>query len=332
MLDPCLFGPIDESEKTAVWEVTKQCNLKCPHCCSNSGYDYMEKDYQDMPLEKALEYVDILHRNDIKVIYFSGGEPLLWKPLVAVLKKAREYNITCCLATSGYVNNRALWEELVNIDIYSFHVSLDSYCAEQHDKFRGVKGAFERALAFIDYMKSHGKSVVTSTMISESLIENIDEMLDILHAHKVDRAVLNFFVPLGRASSLDGAVIPFERKKKIAADFFAKAKRKNVLINIKRVEQAVDGLQKCPAGSALIHINAYGQVSPCSWVGKLWPDLVQPITETIFRSEVLEEFDRRVHSLTDEKCSACRFSATCGRGCPVIAYFDGKHYDVLCNE
>ena len=331
-LDPCLFGPLTEDEKTAVWEVTKRCQLKCPHCCSNSGDVSSLASYCDMNIEKAFDYVDILYHNGVKVIYFSGGEPFLWEPLVSVVERARSYGIECCIATSGFVDSVQLWNNLIELGVFSFHVSLDSYCKEKHDSFRGVPTAFERALKFIDFCKDNDMTVVTSSMITTDLINNFDKMLNLLDAHKVDRAVLNFFVPLGRATSMTGDIFNTEQKKQIATLLAEQAVGKTVKLSLKRIYENGGVLQKCPAATALIHIDAYGKVSPCSWIGKLWNDMADDISENVFKNGLVEELYSRIEKLTDNKCGKCALNMECGRGCPVIAYFEGDKYDCICGQ
>lgn len=330
--DPCFFGPLPEDKKTAVWEVTKRCQLKCPHCCSNSGDITVMHGYGDMKTEKAFDYVDILYRNGVKVIYFSGGEPLLWEPLVYVVERARSYGMECCIATSGFANNKKIWKRLIELGVFSFHVSIDSYCAEKHDAFRGVPTAFERALNFIDYCKENKMTVVTSSMITSDLINNFDKMLDLLDAHNVDRAVLNFFIPLGRASSMTGDILTTEEKKQIAEMLKEKAEGRKVKLSLKRIYDNGGTLQKCPAATALIHIDAYGKVSPCSWIGKLWSDMVNDMTENVFESGLAEKLYFRIKKLTDKKCGLCTYNEECGRGCPVIAYFEDEKYDSICGQ
>ncbi len=62
-VNPCLFRPVDFPYKSVVWEVTKRCNLKCPHCCSNASLDY-----EDLTLQTAYELLDIMAYNGVKEI------------------------------------------------------------------------------------------------------------------------------------------------------------------------------------------------------------------------------------------------------------------------
>jgi len=330
MTNPCLFGEMDERGITAVWEVTKICQLRCPHCCSDSGESQQESIGNCLNQEEAFKILDILNNNNVRVLYISGGEPLLWEHLPSLLQRANSYGIDCCVATSGYVPNKNR-EKLRNLDIYAFHVSLDSWNAQNHDNFRGVTGAFERALDFISFAKNMGTKVVTSTMISDDLIEHSDEFYQVTAKQGVDRSVLNFFVPLGRASSLQSDILSASERAKITKYIFEKAKLHNVTATVNRLHSGGIGLEQCPAGRKLVFINASGKVSPCSWIAKMWPKFSVDISETIFPATLIDELDSDIFDLTKSKCYDCKHKTDCGYGCPIIARFDEKGFDTLCN-
>ena len=70
--------------------ITLKCNLACQYC-------YIAKRNFTMPLQKAIEVVDFIFKNnpseEKRIINFSGGEPLLEFDLV---KRAPGYRIGLC--------------------------------------------------------------------------------------------------------------------------------------------------------------------------------------------------------------------------------------------
>lgn len=329
-IDPCMFCPVNEDNVLAVWEVTKRCELRCPHCCSNSGNTFMKKDYSDISEEEAFRILNMLYEQGFQMVYFSGGEPLLWPHLVKIVEQALSYGMECYIATSGYSQKRETIEKLMRLPVSDFHISLDSYCAEQHDKFRGVHGAFQKALDFIGICKAHQKVVVTSSIISQDVVKNIDKMLLLLVENQVDRAAFNFLVPLGRATSSGGKILPTKEKIQIAEYIWEKGAHYNIPITINRIHHTPTLLKECPAGKYLAHINAYGEVSPCSWVGKLWDDMIKKPKDTLFDQKLLRVMRRRFAEIRNAKCGNCEHSSECGKGCPIIAYFEDENYDKLC--
>lgn len=330
MIDPCFFGPVDDANKVATWEVTKRCELKCPHCCSNSGHNFIEDKYKDIDEIGALKTLDLIHKNGFNMIYFTGGEPLLWAPLVSVIEKAIEKKIECNIATSGFSQPQMVLNNLFKLKVSAFYVSLDSYCAEKHDAFRGIEYAFQRALSFIKLCKDNGFKVVISSMVSDDLVRHANEIIDLLSSCQIDRVVFNYTIPLGRATNSWNKIFTMEERFKTAQILIDAARVKNLNISIKRFEHTRDILQKCPAGSNLILFDAYGKISPCSWIGKLWNDFIITPEECLFDEKTLKILNDRINSLSDKKCSSCMDNIGCGRGCPIVAFFEEEQYDKLC--
>jgi len=137
-----------------------RCNQDCHFCCyaqswrknaseggdmdhvvSGMHTDMVESD--TLPTAKALELLDDLHEMGVKAVTFSGGgEPLLHKDIVPIMRRVVEYGIDLSIITNGQllrgeraeVLGRAKW----------VRVSMDYVNAEQMVRSRRVK---ERAFA-----------------------------------------------------------------------------------------------------------------------------------------------------------------------------------------
>ena len=57
----------------AVFEITNRCNLRCPHCASDSGVARAE----EMSLDQALHVVEDLRKLGCQELALLGGEPFL---------------------------------------------------------------------------------------------------------------------------------------------------------------------------------------------------------------------------------------------------------------
>jgi len=65
MTNPCLCGEMNEHGLIAIWEVTKNCFLRCPHCCSDSAETHIVSGNSSLDRKSSLELLDILHRNNV---------------------------------------------------------------------------------------------------------------------------------------------------------------------------------------------------------------------------------------------------------------------------
>lgn len=83
------------------FEIENKCLLKCRHCSSNATSKGVKFDY---PIEQMLELLSAIPEE--KTVFFTGGEPLLYKNLDTLLSSIKKLgNIAVGFFTSGVVNN-----------------------------------------------------------------------------------------------------------------------------------------------------------------------------------------------------------------------------------
>ena len=84
-----------KSPISVVWEITNNCNYKCPHCRAFQDYT---KD--NVNIENKI--VDEIIKSEIFVVNLSGGEPLLNKRIFDIAKKLTDNNVYVVLSTNGF--------------------------------------------------------------------------------------------------------------------------------------------------------------------------------------------------------------------------------------
>ena len=81
------------------WEITRRCNAHCVHCSSNAGPEV--QDPQEYSTADALQLIDQLAEAGVRVLAFSGGEPLLRADLPALIRYAAQRGLTTNVCTNG---------------------------------------------------------------------------------------------------------------------------------------------------------------------------------------------------------------------------------------
>nr|NIV11863.1 radical SAM protein [Fodinibius sp.] len=59
------------------WNLTKMCNLKCPHCYMEAG----KRAESELTLDECLSLIDEMKSLGTEMIILTGGEPLLRKDI-----------------------------------------------------------------------------------------------------------------------------------------------------------------------------------------------------------------------------------------------------------
>jgi len=115
---------------------TLRCNLRCRHCYSSSGPSRADTLAVEV-LEGAIEDA---RAEGYEVVSVSGGEPLLYRPLPRLLRRAHELGMVTTVTTNGLLLTRRNLDALVGlVDLVA--ISIDGR-PETHDRMRGSARAF----------------------------------------------------------------------------------------------------------------------------------------------------------------------------------------------
>jgi Fe-coproporphyrin III synthase len=82
----------------------------------------------------------------------SGGEPVIYRPLGALLARARELGMVTSVTSNGMLLGPARWDPLAElVDVLA--ISIDG-TPDEHDRIRGRQGAFDRTVANLATVRS----------------------------------------------------------------------------------------------------------------------------------------------------------------------------------
>lgn len=186
------YGPV------VVWNVTRSCNLNCLHCYSNS----QAKSYQDqLTTEEAKLLIDDLAGFNVPVLLLSGGEPLMRDDIFELISYARSQSLRVTLSTNGTLITPEIATKLKEAGVSYVGISLDGI-GENNDKFRGQKGAFEKALAGLRNCQKVNQKVGLRFTINKHNYGQLEDILDLIEQEEIPRACFYHLVYSGRGSEM----------------------------------------------------------------------------------------------------------------------------------
>ena len=168
----------------------RRCNLACRHCYSSSG----PSESEELPLGQALLAVDLAAAWGYGHVAISGGEPLLYRHLGAVLDYVHRLGLEASLVTNGLRAGRPEALELLQ-QSRNVTVSLDG-AAPRHDGMRQREGAFEAALGGLEALSRAGIECGVAYGVTKDNVEDLETVLQIArdagatyaHVHAVEAA------------------------------------------------------------------------------------------------------------------------------------------------
>ncbi|MEM0289923.1 MAG: radical SAM protein [Metallosphaera sp.] len=186
-------GQKDRYPSVLVFNVTRNCNLRCLHCYSSSG----TQQFYDLPLSVWIEAVKQASDMGVKHILLSGGEPLARRDLSLIAREAWERGIRVELSTNGTMLTRERLEELRKYVDY-IGVSLDGP-EKVHDAFRGVYGAFSKSIKGLRISKEMGVKTGLRFTITKENYNYVDFLFDLMKKEGIDRVCFYHLAYAGRA-------------------------------------------------------------------------------------------------------------------------------------
>ena len=230
-----------ERRPVVVWNVTRSCNLLCLHCYSDSEARRYEG---ELTTEEGYALLEDLGRFQVPAVLFSGGEPLVRRDLFDLVAFARGRGLRPTLSTNGTLITAEVAARIKQSGFTYVGVSLDGI-GEVNDRFRGVAGAFDRALRAFHNLKVVGQRVGLRLTLNRHNVENLHRIFDLIEMEGIDRACFYHLVPAGRGRTIAGDILsPPETRAAVdiilerAADFHCRGLEKEILT----VDNHVDGV------------------------------------------------------------------------------------------
>ncbi len=188
-----------DKRPVVVWNTTKRCNLRCVHCYAFAeGEDYRG---DELSTDEGKVLIDDLARFGVPVILFSGGEPVLREDLPELIDHAVKRGMRAVISTNGTLITREKARVFARYSLSYIGVSLDGL-KEINDAFRGVEGAFARAMEGIRNAKDAGIKVGLRFTINKRNIGEVSKIFDLIEEENIQRVCFYHLVYAGRGSKL----------------------------------------------------------------------------------------------------------------------------------
>ncbi|MEO5701464.1 MAG: radical SAM protein [Casimicrobiaceae bacterium] len=134
-------------------QVNKRCNLRCQHCDFWKQNDDDRANYMPWKLKRGVlrEFADM--RPNGKVVICGGESMLDLEDYFAISRTCREFGLKALSVINGTrVRDVERADRMIEEGPHEISVSLNSHRPELHDRTRGIKGAFDKAVKALRLM------------------------------------------------------------------------------------------------------------------------------------------------------------------------------------
>lgn len=326
------------------WELTEGCNLKCIHCRATAQE---ERNVEELSTEEAFRIIDEIVSFSNPILILTGGEPLYRPDFFEIAKYAIDKGLRVALATNGTLIDEDIAKKIKEVGIKRVAISVDGSTKEKHDQFRGIEGAFERALQGAQHVQDLGLEVQFNSTISKNNVDDLENILGLALEKKVKALHLFMLVPVGCGLQIaESQMLPSKRYEEILEWFYEESKKVSIefkatcaphyyrIIRQKakeageKVTYQTHGMaamtKGCLAGTGVFFISHKGKVQPCGYLPVESGDLTKQTVQDVWdNSPVFNKL--RDDEQLEGKCSVCEYIKVCS-GCRARAYAETGNY------
>ena len=318
------------------WNLTRMCNLRCPHCYMEAG----AKAEGELTTGECLGLIDEMKALGTEMLILTGGEPLLRKDIYEIAKSASSQGIWVVMGTNGVLVTDEVVERMIECGVQGVAISIDSLEPAKHDRFRGGPNAWEHSVRALDICRANGLQVLVQTTVMDMNYAEIPEMLAFARSKGAWSFNLYFLVQTGRGQQMND--LSSERTEAMLSNLVDWQDRyRPMLVRSKCAPQfkqiayarGSGGLESggCMAGTQYCRITPQGDVTPCPYMTVVAGNVRDQSLGEIWRtSPLLQEL--RDPTLLKGRCGRCEFKELCG-GCRCrahAAYADHLQEDPAC--
>ena len=116
------------------WQLTRDCDLACLHCCTESAPGKKLKD--ELDATEALRVAGEIARAGVPYVMLCGGEPLVVPHFFAIAEALGGAGVALKIETNGQRFDSAVAARLARLPIRSVQVSLDGDAQETYERQR----------------------------------------------------------------------------------------------------------------------------------------------------------------------------------------------------
>jgi heme b synthase len=341
MMDPFLKPAL----RMIAWEITRSCNLNCLHCRAAAEKGPYEG---ELTTQECLRFIDEVATFSKPVLILTGGEPLLREDVFEIATYGTRKGLRVVMAVNGTLLSAARAQAAQQAGIQRVSISLDGAIAEAHDRFRGVTGAFTKAMEGISYLKEAGLAFQINTTVTKRNLREIEGILRL--AIHLGAAALHIFllVPTGRGRELaheevtpeeyertltwfaeQEDKVPLQLKATCAPQYYRIIHQQGNTKETKRHEEGLHAFTRgCLGGVSFCFVSHRGYAQPCGYLEVIAGNIKERSFKEIWeKAEVFQQL-RDIKALKG-KCGRCEYRLVCG-GCRARAY--ALHGDYLAEE
>lgn len=263
---PTLSVPLDFhfSAPLMAWvEITRKCNLRCPHCFVVAG----PKRANELTTERILRLLDEWAELGVLTVVLTGGEPTIHPDFVEIARYAHSLGFAVSLATHGMLLNERLLAQLPQDD-FIISISID----EAHGQGKNGESDFDYATRRLLEVRDAGFNTSVMTTTTHDNARDLDRIIHWAIDNDISLRSVPF-VPMGRGAMYremmnSTADVELAARFWLAEEQWERVRDHKLGLCTGKVFNflltMVYATKRCMSGRGVCYVDSSGDVYPCT--------------------------------------------------------------------
>ncbi|NOS76353.1 MAG: radical SAM protein [Nitrospira sp.] len=292
-------------------ELTYRCNLHCRHCYTDPYNDsaYFPRELTLIEIQRLLGEM-----RGVGIIWLNltGGDIFMRPDFFDIYQAAVNHGFLLQLYTNGTLFTRAIIERLQAHPPFSIDISCHSVDESQFDWFTQVPGSYRAFLRGIELLRTSNLPFTLKTKLMNWNAGELDQLRSFTEAMGQPFGYTTSLSPRlnGDCSSLEYRVDP-DTIRRLSSNLDGMQQADACGTNAPLSPPSHQRLFRCGCGTDTIHINAWGELSTCTFQYEARPSL----RSHTLRAAIDHTFaaTRSLAYQTDSACRTCTLHEFCDK-------------------
>jgi radical SAM protein with 4Fe4S-binding SPASM domain len=303
-------------------ELTYRCNLHCRHCYTDP---YNDSAYipRELTLTEIHRLLGEMRELGIVWLNLTGGDIFMRPDFFDIYEAAVGHGFLLQLYTNGTLFTRAIIERLQARPPFSIDISCHSAEESRFDWFTQVPGSYRAFLRGIELLRAGRLPFTLKTKLMNWNVDELDQLRSFTETNGQSFGYTTSLSPRlnGDCSSLEYRVDP-DTIRRLSSNQEAMREDADCETSTPLSAPSHERLFRCGCGTDTIHINAWGELSTCTFQYETRISLREhPVREAIDRAFAAT---RKLSYQTDSACRTCTLHTFCDKQ-PTQARWEAGH-------
>jgi MoaA/NifB/PqqE/SkfB family radical SAM enzyme len=256
----CIYRSVESAGTRVLWELTSACNLKCEFCLVQIKRGHL-------PVTAALRVADELIAARVDKVLLSGGEPLLYPGIEAVMRRLSGAGVLVKLLTNGTVPHQSAFDLIRASSSIEVSLSVPTADPDAADEIFRSRGTLERIAATIGELPAARLNVICA--VSRINLAGVAAVIDWVAGRGVPCLSLTdiFKDPSSPARFRDDCRdlrIDAEQRRELFELIDRKREQYRDRLVIRTTQFVQQPCESCMAGQTVFYVDPMGVVAPCT--------------------------------------------------------------------